>query len=296
MSGIKITTAIDQSGVVIDANNYNKDQLHLPFICPDKNCNAILVHVNAYKRESYSRSQYIPAFFRLEKGFIHTNQCKYKTNGNTTINSKYSQSDVIDALNRGETLFRIHVMNSDETNNLHLKSSEFQLNPPSDTTDRVYLIKGRKATYIKTMSSLLYIYKFGLLNKQQQASIKLLAGGQILPWKDYFYSTSYLPVLYSKLQKNKLIQAAIIVKVIDSTMHRGFRYLICSSIYKDNDYRVITAIKLSKNMAKYNIRTNRIYMILGNLSEPLINDRIIKKHKGHEIRTLISNPSQIIEY
>ncbi|WP_434526430.1 hypothetical protein [Photorhabdus asymbiotica] len=296
MSGIKITTAIDQSGVVIDENNYNKDQLHLPLICPDKNCNAILVHVNAYKRESYNRSQYIPAFFRLEKGFIHTNQCKYKTNGNTTINSKYSQSDVIDALNRGETLFRIHVMNSDEINNLHIKSSEFQLNPPSDTTDRIYLIKGRKATYIKTMSSLLDIYKFGLLNKQQQASIKLLTGGKILLWKDYFYSTSYLPALYSKLQKNKLIQAAIIVKVNYSKMHRGFKYLICSSIYKDNDYRVITAIKLSKNMEKYNIRTNRIYMILGNFSEPFINDRVIKKYKGDEIRTLISNPSQIIEY
>lgn len=194
MSGIKITFAYDSNGVRVNADSYGAFPIAHPLTCPDKNCEAYLKHVNGYKRESYGKQQFIPAFYRLEKGFNHSQYCSYKSSGKDTIVAGESGHEVKDALAKGELLFRIHVMDAEERKKLKDKSGVFQQFPPSDTTARKYRNRGRRSTYVRTMNSLLDIYNHGRKNPHDRANIMLIIGGKLVKWVDFFIQLTILVV------------------------------------------------------------------------------------------------------
>lgn len=127
MSGIKITYAIDSNGLAIIADAFNKS--HYPLKCPDPRCSAQLEHVTGYKRESYGKQQFIPDFFRLEKGFDHDDQCKYKSIGLNNLLVNDSTAEVQQALFRGEKTFRIHLMDNHEQTILKKQANNISSKP-----------------------------------------------------------------------------------------------------------------------------------------------------------------------
>lgn len=71
-----------------------------------------------------------------------------------TIYASDSSHDISRALATGNNIFRIHILDEDDISKLSRKAAAMQANPPSDTTDRVYVKRGRKAPYVKNMDSL----------------------------------------------------------------------------------------------------------------------------------------------
>lgn len=299
MSGIKITYAFDSKNRRVNADSYGAFPIVFPLICPDKNCTAILDHVNGYKRESYGKQQLIPAFFRLGQGIDHTEYCQFKASGNDTIIASDSSSEVKDALAKGELIFRIHVMDSEEREKLQLKSGVFQVNPPNDTVERKYRKKGRKSTYVRTMDSLLEIYWHGVKNPADRSKMKLIIGGKIVMWTDFFYSTNHLGSLRSRLLNEGIVQAAVIVKVhmlgLPNARLGHFRFVECYPKTTGRGRPIYLTIKLAKNMSVSCFPLNKVVMVLGKFSIPVNGDNVTPKYLGNEIRTLVINSQQVVE-
>jgi hypothetical protein len=192
LSGIKITHALDITGVRVDAETYGTFPIKPPLTCPSKNGNAYVAQVNGYKRESYGKQQFIPAFFRLEKGFNHSIGCQFSASGQQTIIAKDSDFEVKEALAKGELEFRIHVMDPDDREKLKHKTGQFQITPPNNTTEKKYRTKGRASTYVRSMNSLLDIYNHGIKNYKDRNKIILIINGNKVKWTDFFYSTNHL--------------------------------------------------------------------------------------------------------
>lgn len=299
MSGIKITFSYDSKGVRVDADSYGLFPMTFPLICPDKNCIAHVKHVSGYKRESYGKQQFIADFFRLEKGFDHNKYCEYKASGKDTIVAAESDSEVQDALAKGELVFRVHVMDADERDKLKTKSGQFQLNPLNDTTERKYSQKGRRATYVRTMNSLLDIYNHGVKNRVDRAKIKLVIGGKVVKWTDFFYSTNHLGSLKTRLHHENIVQAAAIVKVsvvgLPNAKLGGFSFVECSPKKTGRGKPIYTTIKLAKQMPTTHFVLNKKVMVLGKFSIPSQYERVTPSYLGNEIRTLVGNAQQVVE-
>lgn len=298
MSGIKITFAYDRNGVRVNANTYGAFPIAYPLSCPDKNCNAFVEHVNGYKRESYGKQQFIPAFFRLEKGFDHSKHCTYKASGRDTIVAGESDHEVKDALAKGELLFRIHVMDAEERKKLKDKSDSFHQFPPTNTTERKYRTKGRRSTYVRTMNSLLDIYNHGRQNPNDRAKIKLIIGGRLVKWVDFFYSTNHLGSLKSRLHCEGIVQAAVIVKVsvigLPNQNQGGFRFIECSPKTTGKGKPIYTTLKLAKQLPSTNFRLNKNIMVLGKFAIPSPMERVTPSYLGNEIRTLVTHEQQVV--
>lgn len=299
MSGIKITYAYDNNGVRVNADTYGTFPISHPLKCPDKNCDALIEHVSGYKRESYGKQQFIPAFYRLEKGFDHNKHCQYKSSGKDTIFAGESGYEVKNALLRGELLFRIHVMDADERKILRGKENNFQQTPPNNTTERKYRRKGKIPTYVKTMSSLLEIYNHGLKNPSDRAKIQLLIGGRIVKWDDFFYSTNHLDRLKKRLYQENIVQAAAIVKVrligLPDIHKKGFTFIECSPSKPRKNNPIYTTIQLPKRLPASKFTLNKIIMVLGKFSIPNVSDRVTPQYLGDEIRTLVANEQQLVD-
>lgn len=298
MSGIKITFAYDRNGVRVNADTYGAFPIAFPLTCPDKNCDAFVEHVNGYKRESYGKQQFIPAFFRLEKGFDHSKYCSYKASGRDTIVAGESHHEVRDALAKGEMLFRVHVMDAEERKKLKDKSDSFQQFPPNNTTERKYRTKGRRLTYVRTMNSLLELYNHGRQNPGDRAKIKLIIGGKIVNWVDFFYSTNHLGSLKTRLHREGLVQAVVIVKVsvigLPNQQQGGFRFIECSPKTTGKGKPIYTTLKLAKHLASTNFKLNKYIMVLGKFAIPSPSERVTPSYLGNEIRTLVTHEQQVV--
>ncbi|MEI8609960.1 hypothetical protein P4S70_13615 [Enterovibrio sp. Hal110] len=299
MSGIKITFAYDSNGVRVNADSFGSFPIAYPLTCPDKNCEAFLEHVNGYKRESYGKQQFIPAFYRLEKGFDHSEYCSYKSSGRATIVAGESDHEVKDALAKGDLLFRVHVMDAEERKKLKDKSGIFQQFPPNDTTKRKYRKRGRRSTYVRTMNSLLEIYNHGRLNPQDRAKIMLIIGGKLVKWTEFFYSTNHLGSLKSRLHREGIVQAAVVVKVnvvgLPNQKIGGFRFIECSPKTTGLGRHIYTTLKLAKRLPSSTFTLNQSVMVLGKFSIPDPNERVTPSYLGNEIRTLITHTQQVVE-
>lgn len=299
MSGIKITFAYDSNGVRVDADSYGAFPIAHPLICPDKNCEAFLEHVNGYKRESYGKQQFIPAFYRLEKGFDHSEYCSYKSSGRGAIVAGESDHEVKDALAKGELLFRVHVMDAEERKKLKDKAGVFQQFPPNDTTERKYRNRGRRSTYVRTMNSLLEIYNHGRLNPQDRAKIRLIIGGKLVKWTDFFYSTNHLGSLKSRLHREGIVQAAVVVKVsvvgLPNQKLNGFCFIECSPKTTGLGKHIYTTLKLAKSLPSSHFTLNQNVMVLGKFCIPEPSDRVTPSYLGNEIRALITHAQQVVK-
>ncbi|MFA0570039.1 hypothetical protein [Vibrio gallaecicus] len=299
MSGIKITFAYDSNGVRVDADAYGTFPIAHPLICPDRNCEAFLEHVNGYKRESYGKQQIIPAFYRLEKGFDHGDYCSYKSSGSDTIVAGESDHEVKDALAKGELLFRIHVMDAEDKKKLKDQTGVFQQFPPNDTTERKYKNRGRKSTYVRTMNSLLEIYNHGRLNPQDRAKIRLISGGKLVKWTDFFYSTNHLGSLKSRLHCEGIVQAAVLVKVsvigLPNKKLDDFCFIECSPKTTGFGKHLYTTFKLAKSLPSSHFTLNQNVMVLGRFSIPESSKRVTPSYLGNEIRALILDAQQIVK-
>jgi len=300
LSGIKITFAYDNNGFRVDADAYGMTPIVHPLKCPDKNCHAIVEHVNGYKRESYGKQQFIPSFFRLEKGFDHSKYCVYKATGRDTIVAAESDHEVKDALAKGDLLFRIHIMDAEERKKLKDKSNSFQQSPPNNTTERKYRAKGRRATYVRTMNSLLEIYEHGRQNPNDRAKIKLVIGGEVVNWVDFFYSTNHLGTLKMRLHREGIVQAAVIVKVsiigLPNQKQGGFRFIECSPKKIGKGRSIFTTLKLAKTLPSKNFKLNHIIMVLGKFGIPKPSERVTPAYLGDEIRTLVVHEQQVLTF
>ncbi|ABM26356.1 hypothetical protein Sputw3181_3544 [Shewanella sp. W3-18-1] len=298
LSGIKITFAYDRNGVRVNADTYGVFPIAYPLTCPDKNCDAFVEHVNGYKRESYGKQQFVPAFFRLEKGFDHSKHCTYKASGRDTIVAGESDHEVTDALAKGEFLFRIHVMDAEEFRRLKDKSDSFIQFPPNNTTERKYRTKGRKSTYVRTMNSLLDIYNHGRLNPDDREKIKLIIGGKLVKWVDFFYSTNHLGSLKTRLHSEGIVQAAVIVKVsvigLPNKRKGGFCFIECRPKTTGKGKPIYTTLKLAKRLPSEVFRLNKSIMVLGKFTIPSPSDRVTPSYLGNEIRTLVSHEQQVV--
>src|SRR5699024_3401132 len=110
-------------------------------------------------------------------------------------------------------IFRIHILDEDDISKLSRQAAAMKANPPSDTTDRVYVTRGRKAPYAKNMDSLRATDAHAKAHPNTRTSIKIVTGTRTVTWSDFFYETTQLERLSSYLQKVKIAQVAVIMKV-----------------------------------------------------------------------------------
>lgn len=300
MSGIKIPYALDANQNRIFAKDIANTGFQSPLKCSGNGCEAILKFVKGYKRESYGKTQFIPSFFRLEKGFDHFDFCKFKTSGNDVLNVKSSDADVKSALLRGEDLFRIHILETEDKKILDGREGVFSVNPPSDTTKREYKPRGKKSTYVKTINSLLDIYQYGLSNPKKRNEIMLLVNGKKVLWIDFFFSTSHLGALRRKIIKEGMVKAAVIstVNVIGFPNLKlgGFRFIECYPLLHKNGRGTFATIKLTKSMNSNVFSCNQRVLYYGTFSIPTTKELLIPQFTGNEIRTIVRSGEQVIEF
>lgn len=298
MSGIKITYAIDSNGLAITADAFNKN--HYPLKCPDPRCSAQLEHVTGYKRESYGKQQFIPDFFRLEKGFDHDDQCKYKSIGLNSLLVNDSTAEVQLALLRGEQTFRIHLMDNHEQAILKNKQATFQANPPSDTTKRRYRKKGNIAPYVRNIDSLFEIYKFGVQNPNLRQVIEIVVGKQKMLWADFFFSTHHLGTLLNKIRKDGVVQAALIITSnmisFPSARHNQFCFIEFFPKRFVLGPAIFPVVKLSKSINTNAFTPQTRYLVFGRFDVPSPMERFTNIISGTEIRTIVSSMNQIYEF
>jgi hypothetical protein len=299
MSGIKIPSAIDSLSNIIFAKDYEGMGLPTPIFCPCIGCIADLVYVHGFKRESYGKTQFISSYFRLAKGADHSDFCNFKSGGNDTILAKDSSHDVVTALKKGENVFRVHILDSEDNIILDKKKASFILNPPKDTTKRNYRKNGKQATYIKSINSLLEIYLYGINNPASRGKIILIVNGEHVLWKDFFYSSAQLGILKRKIFHNKIVKAAVIATVhvigFPSSQHNNFRHIECYPQKHKNGSGTYPVIKLSRSMSHNIFQPNVKILFYGAFSIPSTKDRIVPQLNGYEIRTIVSSENQIIE-
>lgn len=296
MSGIKITQAIDANHCLLNVDQYNPFVFILPLSCPDKNCNAQIKYVTQHKRESYGKTQYIPAFFRLERGQVHSTTCQYATSGLDTIYAGESSHDIQTAISKGILTFRVHIFNSDDHNQIIKKTAAFQSNPPSNTTDRVYYKKGQKYPYVRTMDGLAEIYDHGLKNPTLQNKIQIIANGKAVLWSEFFYSTSQLAAFYNVLTQVKTASAAVIFRVNIATFplkHRGnFRFI--EGFPLPGALPLFPTVKLTPAIKTSIFPLSGRVMVFGTYMAPSASQMIKNNILEREIRTIVHSEEQVV--
>lgn len=297
MSGIRITQAIDNNQILVDVMAFTPRVNTFPLTCPDKNCNAHLVYVKSYIRRSYNKTQHIPAFFRLEKGNLHNELCQYATSGLDTIYAGDSSHDIRRALANGNNIFRLHILDMDDLTKIRKKALAMQISPPSDTTDRVYVKKGKKAPYVKNMLSLREIYDYGKANPHLKRTIKIVTATNTVTWSDFFYETSRLDQLSVYLQRVNVAQVAVILKVNVVRIpiaHLGNKQFIEGSPKKINGqsdlYPTIQLVNISPKV----FPLSKNVMVLGKFTIPPTRKMIMKPILEREIRTMVFSEEQVL--
>ncbi|MFW0976621.1 hypothetical protein [Leclercia pneumoniae] len=298
MSGIKITQAIDNNKILVDVIAFTHGINTFPLTCPDPNCSAHLVYVKSYIRRSYNKTQHIPAFFRLEKGNLHNEACQYATSGMDTIHAGDSSHDIRKALANGKKIFRLHILDVDDSTLIRKKALAMQLTPPSDTTDRVYVKKGRKAPYVKNMLSLREIYDYGKANPHLKNTIKIVTATNTVTWSDFFYETFQLDQLSKYLQTVNIAQVAVIIKVHvvrTPISHLGNKQFIEGTPKKINGqpdlYPTIQLINITPKI----FPLSKSVMVLGKFTVPANSKMIMNPILEREVRTMVFSDEQVLE-
>ncbi|AUK08607.1 hypothetical protein F9214_22410 [Escherichia coli] len=297
MSGIRITQAIDNNQILVNVNTFNYSVNPYPLKCPDPNCSAHLVYVKSHIRRSFNKTLHIPAFFRLEKNFTHDKLCQYGTSGLNTIYASDSSHDISRALAKGNNIFRIHILDEDDISKLSRKAAAMQANPPSDTTDRVYVKRGRKAPYVKNMDSLREIYEYGKAHPNKRNSIKIVTGTSTVTWSDFFYETTQLERLSTYLQKVKIAQVAVIMKVHVARIPMAkfnYRHFIEGSPMRiKGGFNIYPTIQLG-NVTPKLFPLSSIVMVLGKFTIPTNRKMIMDPIFEREVRTIVSSEEQVL--
>jgi len=297
MSGIRITQAIDNNQILINVTAFNSSVNPYPLKCPDPNCSAHLVYVKSHIRRYVNKTLHIPAFFRLEKNFTHDKFCQYGTSGLDTIYAGDSSHDISRALAKGNKLFRIHILDVDDIAKISKKAAAVQANPPSDTTDRVYVKRGRKAPYVKNMDSLREIYEYGKANPNQRNTIKIVTGTSTVTWSDFFYETAQLDRLSTYLQTVKIAQVAVIMKVhvartpLAKFNHRQF--IEGSPMRVKGGPNIYPTIQLG-NVTPQLFPLSSNVMVLGKFTVPINSKMIMDPIFDREVRTIVSSEEQVL--
>ncbi|WMT14894.1 hypothetical protein [Serratia fonticola] len=297
MSGIRITQAIDYNQALIDVIAFNPRINPYPLTCPDQNCSAHLVYVKSYIRRSYGKTQHIPAFFRLGKGYLHNEFCQYGTSGLDTIHAGDSSHDIRRALARGNNIFRLHILDADDITQIRRKAAAMQAHPLSDTTDRVYVRKGRKDPYVKNMLSLREIYDYGKANPHLKNTIKIVTGTTTVAWSDFFYETSQLDQLSTYLQTVKTAQVAVIMKV--HVVRTPIAQFGNKQFIEGSPKKIMGKPDLYPTIQLGNVTPklfplSRNVMILGKFSVPVPNKMIMNPIIEREVRTIVFSEEQVL--
>lgn len=297
MSGIRITQAIDNNGILISVIAFSSSVNPYPLTCPDSNCSAHLVYVKGHIRRSYNKTLHIPAFFRLEQDFTHNEFCQYGTSGLDTIYASDSSHNISRALAKGNKTFRIHILDADDVTRLRKNAAAAQATPPSDTTDRVYVKKGKKEPYVKNMQGLREIYEYGKANPNLRNTIKIVTGTSTVTWSDFFYETSQLDQLSTYLQTVSIAQVAVIMKVHVARTPLpkfGNRQFIEGSPMKivggPNVYPTIQLGNVPPQLFPLSCKV----MVLGKFTIPAHRKMIMDPIFDREVRTIVSIEEQVL--
>ncbi|MEQ4986185.1 hypothetical protein ABN080_01720 [Proteus sp. fly-1089] len=297
MSGIRITQAIDSNQTLIDIIDFNPSINSSPLTCPDKNCSANLVYVKGYIRRSYGKTQHIPAFFRLERGYLHNEFCHYGTSGMENIHADDSSHNILRALSRGNHTFRLHIIDIDDSIHLRKKAIAMQANPPSDTTDRIYVKKGTKKPYVKNMHSLREIYDYGKANPHLKNIINIVTRTGPITWSNFFYETSQLDQLFAYLKTVNTAQVAIIMKVnvvrMPIKLLDNKQFIEGSPKTIKGKYSLYPTIQLGNVTSKL-FPLSKNVMVLGKFSIPNSKKMIMHPIFDKEIRTIVFSEEQVL--
>ncbi|MEH6529903.1 MAG: hypothetical protein V7735_01005 [Photobacterium frigidiphilum] len=299
MSGAKISYALDNNGNQISILNYYNFGSPSPIYCGGKGCGVLLNHVSEFKREGRNGTQYIPAHYRLAKGIDHVEHCIFKTSGNHSLGVDLSDQDVVSALRRGDDLFRIHIIDTDDQQKIHIKEDDFVNNPNINAIKKDYRAKGKKSTYVKTIQSLKEIYDFGLQNPLAQNKIQLMLNGEKRFWNDFFFSVAQYEELKQKIRGEGIVKAAVVGKVhvvrlaSNSNPFEHIEFHPQKRRFSSDNYPIVKLTK-SMNSNLFNF-VSRVLFYGGFTIEANPNKLMITHAIGDEFRTIVSSESQVIE-
>lgn len=299
MSGAKIPFALDSKGNQVSILDYYKCGSPYPIHCAGKGCGALLNHVSEFKREGKSGTQHIPAHYRLAKGIDHADHCVFKTSGNHSLGVDLSDQDVTSALRRGDDLFRIHIIDTDDQHKIHLKEGDFVNNPNINSIKKGYLVKGKKSTYVKTVQSLKEIYLYGINNPLARNKIQLMVNGEKRLWSDFFFSVAQYEKLKQKIRSEGVVKAAVIGKVNVvrlASNHNPFEHIEFypqKRRFGSDNYPVAKLTK-SMNSSLFNFGS-RVLFYGGFAIEKNPNKLMITHALGDEFRTIVSSDAQLVE-
>ncbi|MGF1689169.1 hypothetical protein L4C36_21285 [Photobacterium japonica] len=270
-----------------------------PIYCVGTECGALLNHVSEFKREGKNGSQHIPAHFRLAQKVVHADHCIFKTSGNDSVGVDLSDQDVASALKRGEELFRIHIIDTDDRRKIHIKEGDFVHNPNVNSVKKDYKAKGRKSTYVKTVQSLKEIYLYGVNNPVARNKIQLMVNGEKRLWNDFFYSVGQYELLKQKIRNEGVVKAAVIGKVnvvrLPSNLNpfEHIEFYPQKRRFGSDNYPIVKLTK-SMNSNLFNFGS-RVLFYGGFAIETNSNKQMITAAVGDEFRTIVSSDSQVVE-
>lgn len=115
----------------------------------------------------------------------------------------------------------------------------------------------------------------------------------------FFYSTNHLGSLKTRLHREGIVQAAVVVKVnvvgLPNQKLGGFRFIECSPKTTGLGKHIYTTLKLAKRLPSSHFTFNQDIMVLGKFSIPALSERVTPTYLGNEIRTLITHAQQVEE-
>ncbi|HIF9480520.1 TPA: hypothetical protein ACX6SV_000851 [Photobacterium damselae] len=228
MSGVAIPYVRDKAGNTIYIDQYEDLGCPTPIFCGDRSCQARVTHVVGHKRRNTGKL--IPAIFRLFQNVDHSDNCGFKTSGNYEIEAKIGISNVEDAISDGETLFRVHILNHEETSQLKRKEEIFADQIPEDTTKRVFYNRGTMPCYVKACSDLAKLYVYGKKKPKERDGLEIKINKSVVKWKDFFFGIGQYPYFKYCLTKSTYVNAAIDVKItrkVFSGVVDDFEYFEC---------------------------------------------------------------------
>lgn len=263
MSGVAIPFVKDKAGNTIYIDQYEDLGYPSPIFCGGRGCQARVTHVVGHKRRNTGKL--IPAIFRLYQNYDHSDACSFKTSGNFEIEAKIGTSNVENAIEDGETLFRIHILNHDEEIKLKQKEEVFADKIPKDTTKRVFYNNGKMPCYVKTCSDLTKLYLYGKKHPKKRDNLEIKVNTSTVKWKDFFFGIGQYHYFQYCLTKNKYVNAAIDLKItrkVFSGVIDEFEYFECKP-KNLHGTKIYSIIRISKKLKLPIINFDKQFLVYG---------------------------------
>lgn len=171
-------------------------------------CEARVLYVSAYPRETKTGTTYVPAYLRLKSNEFHRPDCQYDTDRLIEMivaNSKdiEKESSIFSTNERGQYSFRLHMLlkaiNATFTN----ERADNDLGKENGLVAKTYTRSSQiLSSYIKSAAGIAKLKAIidGDDEKKLENSIQLIFDGKNISWNDFFYDTKN----YAKVVKNIL--------------------------------------------------------------------------------------------